>query len=100
MDTTIAKKQTLFLVTRLFLSSAIDSGVGLTVGKMMCGKSIAQTDETYLTTVKLEERFKQLKRFLRITEQPKVESDDVPAGETIGINIYLLNSIRIALEGN
>jgi hypothetical protein len=60
MDTTIAKKQTLLLVTRLFLSSAIDSGVGLTAGKMMCGKSIAQTDETYLTTVKLE-RFKQLK---------------------------------------
>ena len=44
---------------------------------MMCGKAIAQTDETYLTTVKLRERFKQLKRFLTITEQPKPESKNV-----------------------
>ena len=61
----------------MFLSSSIDSGIGLTAGKMMCGKSIAQTDETYLTTVKLKERFKQLKRFLTITEQLKVEGENV-----------------------
>ena len=72
----------------MFLSSAIDSGIGLTAGKMMCGKAIAQTDETYLTTVKLREKFKQLKRYLTITEQPKVESE----------NIELLNKVVNKLQ--
>ena len=71
------KKLSFHCFRKMFLSSAIDSGIGLTAGKMMCGKAIAQTDETYLTTVKLRERFKQLKRFLTITEQPKPESKNV-----------------------
>jgi site-specific recombinase XerD len=71
------KKLSFHCFRKMFLSSAIDSGVGLTAGKMMCGKAIAQTDETYLTTVKLEEKFKQLKRFLTITEQTKVENENI-----------------------
>ena len=71
------KKLSFHCFRKMFLSSSIDSGIGLTAGKMMCGKAIAQTDETYLTTVKLGERFKQLKRFLTITEQPKVESENI-----------------------
>ena len=71
------KKLSFHCFRKMFLSSAIDSGIGLTAGKMMCGKAIAQTDETYLTTVKLTERFKQLKRFLTITEQTKVESENI-----------------------
>ncbi len=71
------KKLSFHCFRKMFLSSAIDSGIGLTAGKMMCGKAIAQTDETYLTTVKLRERFKQLKRFLTISEQPKAESQNI-----------------------
>ena len=71
------KKLSFHCFRKMFLSSSIDSGIGLTAGKMMCGKAIPQTDETYLTTVKLGERFKQLKRFLTITEQPKVESENI-----------------------
>jgi site-specific recombinase XerD len=71
------KKLSFHCFRKMFLSSAIDSGIGLTAGKMMCGKAIAQTDETYLTTVKLREKFKQLKRYLTITEQPKVESESI-----------------------
>ena len=71
------KKLSFHCFRKMFLSSSIDSGIGLTAGKMMCGKAIAQTDETYLTTVKLGERFKQLKRFLTITEQPRVESENI-----------------------
>ena len=71
------KKLSFHCFRKMFLSSSIDSGIGLTAGKMMCGKAIAQTDETDLTTVKLGERFKQLKRFLTITEQPRVESENI-----------------------
>jgi len=56
----------------MFLSASIDSGIGLTAGKKMCGKSIPQSDDTYLTTVKLREKFIQLKKILTIrpTSQP------------------------------
>ena len=59
---------------KMLLSAAIDSGIGLTAGKMLCGKAIAKSDDTYLTTVKLQEKTIQLKRFLSINEQPKIET--------------------------
>jgi integrase len=34
---------------KMFLSTAIDSGIGLTAGKKLCGKAIAQSDDTYLS---------------------------------------------------
>ena len=46
----------------MFLSAAIDSGVGLTVGKILCGKTVDSSDSTYLTTVKLRQHFVQLKK--------------------------------------
>jgi len=48
----------------MFLSTSIDSGIGLTAGKKLCGKAIAKSDDTYLTTVKLKEKFLQLKKIL------------------------------------
>ncbi len=58
----------------MFLSAAIDSGIGLTAGKILCGKTVDNSDSTYLTTVKLKQHFIQL-RFLTINEQPKVETE-------------------------
>jgi integrase len=62
---------------KMLLSAAIDSGIGLTAGKKLCGKAIAQSDDTYLTTVNLRQRFIQLKKFLTISEQPRVEAEKV-----------------------
>jgi hypothetical protein len=45
---------------KMFLSTSIDSGIGLTAGKKLCGKTIPKSDDTYLTTVKLKEKFIQL----------------------------------------
>jgi len=59
----------------MFLSASIDSGIGLTAGKKLCGKTIPQSDDTYLTTVKLEEKFVQLKRVLTIQRSPEPESN-------------------------
>jgi len=42
-----------------------------------CGKVIAQSDDTYLTTVNLRQKFIQLKEFLTISEQPRVEAEKV-----------------------
>jgi hypothetical protein len=59
---------------KMFLSASIDSGIGLTAGKKLCGKAIARSDDTYLTTVKLREKFVQLKKFLTIRQS--VQSED------------------------
>jgi site-specific recombinase XerD len=60
---------------KMFLSASIDSGIGLTAGKLLCGKAVAKSDATYLTMVKLREKFIQLKRFLSISEQPRIEAE-------------------------
>ena len=55
----------------------------MTAGKLMCSKAVAKSDSTYLTTVKLRDKFIQLKRFLTINEiekkakaKKKVNSED------------------------
>ncbi len=71
------KSLTFHCFRKMFLSAALDSGIGLTAGKMLCGKAIAQSDDTYLTTVKLREKFILLKRFLTVGEQPKIEAEKI-----------------------
>jgi hypothetical protein len=61
----------------MFLSAAIDSGIGLTAGKILCGKTVDESDSTYLMYVKLKQRFIQLKKFLTINQQPKIKSDEI-----------------------
>ena len=53
---------------KMFLSASIDSGIGLTAGKLMCGKAVPKSDGTYLTTVNLRQHFIQLKKFLTIKQ--------------------------------
>jgi hypothetical protein len=62
---------------KMLLSAAIDSGIGLTAGKKLCGKAIAQSDDTYLTVVNLRQKFIQLKKFLMIKETTKLENSEV-----------------------
>ena len=70
------KMLTFHCFRKMFLSTSVDSGM-LTAGKMLCGKAIPQSDATYLTTVKLREKFIQLKNFLNITEKPKIEQENI-----------------------
>jgi len=67
------KSLTFHCFRKMFLSASIDSGIGLTAGKKLCGKAIARSDNTYLTTVKLREKFIQLKKFLTITKSSEIE---------------------------
>jgi integrase len=67
------KRLTFHCFRKMFLSASIDSGIGLIAGKKLCGKAIPQSDDTYLTTVKLREKFLQLKRMLTIQPQPKLD---------------------------
>ncbi|MFX1513021.1 MAG: tyrosine-type recombinase/integrase [Promethearchaeota archaeon] len=71
------KRLTFHCFRKMFLSACIDSGVGLTAGKLLIGKSIRKSDAAYLTTVKLREKFIQLKRFLSINEQAKIETEKI-----------------------
>lgn len=66
------KSLTFHCFRKMFLSAAIDSGIGLTAGKKLCGKTIAQSDDTYLTTVNLKAKFIQIKKFLTIKQQPEL----------------------------
>jgi len=65
----------------MFLSASIESGIVLTAGKLMCGKAVKQSDSTYLTVVKLREKFIQLKRFLSINEQANIETEKIESFE-------------------
>jgi len=69
------KRLTFHCFRKMFLSASIDSGIGLTAGKKLCGKAIARSDDTYLTTVKLREKFIQLKKFLTIRRLAKTENE-------------------------
>jgi integrase len=71
------KSLTFHCFRKMFLSASIDSGIGLTAGKKLCGKAIARSDDTYLTTVKLREKFIQLKKFLTIKQSPEIESNQI-----------------------
>jgi integrase len=71
------KSLTFHCFRKMFLSAAIDSGIGLTAGKKLCGKAIPRSDDTYLTTVKLKEKFIQLKKFLTIRQSVKSEDQQL-----------------------
>jgi hypothetical protein len=43
----------------------------------LCGKAIARSDDTYLTTVRLREKFIQLKKFLTITQLEKKDDQQL-----------------------
>jgi len=75
------KSLTFHCFRKMFLSASIDSGIGLTAGKLMCGKAVAKSDSTYLTTDKLRDKFIQLKRFLSINEQTQIETDKIESFE-------------------
>ncbi len=71
------KSLTFHCFRKMLLSASIDSGIGLTAGKKLVGKTIPQSDDTYLTTVKLGEMFIKVKKFLTIKQQPKVQTQTI-----------------------
>ena len=73
---TQGKRLSFHCFRKMFLSASIDSGIGLIAGKKMCGKAIPPSDDTYLTTVKLGEKFIQLKKILTIKSIYKVEDSE------------------------
>jgi len=73
---TQGKRLTFHCFRKMFLSASIDSGIGLTAGKKMCGKAIPKSDDTYLTTVQLRKKFIQLKKMLTIRHTSKPENQE------------------------
>jgi integrase len=71
------KSLTFHCFRKMLLSASIDSGIGLTAGKNLVGKAIAQSDDTYLTTVNLKQKFLQLKKFQTIKQKPKAEIETI-----------------------
>jgi integrase len=71
------KSLTFHCFRKMLLSASIDSGIGLTAGKKLVGKAIAQSDDTYLTTLNLKQKFIQLKKFHTIKPKPQVETETI-----------------------
>jgi hypothetical protein len=67
------KRLTFHCFRKMFPGAAIDPGIGLTAGKILCGKTVDSSDSTYLTTIKLKQHFIQLKRFLTIINSRKLK---------------------------
>jgi integrase len=65
---------------RLVMRAAIETGVGLTAAKLMVGKAMAKSDETYIAKARLDEAFKKLSKYLSVTG---VEEDKKPLQEII-----------------
>jgi len=95
------KSLTFHCFRKMFLSASIDSGIGLTAGKLMCGKAVKQSDSTYLTVVKLREKFIQLKKFLAINEQPKIETERIESLKNAILHLQEdVNTQKIISETN
>jgi integrase len=60
------KALTFHCFRKMFISAGIDSGVGLTAAKILCGKSVSQSDETYFTVAKWKPQFLKLKEYITI----------------------------------
>jgi integrase len=71
------KSLTFHCFRKMLLSASIDSGIGLIAGKKLVGKAIAQSDDTYLTTLNLKKKFIQLKKFHTIRPKPQVETETI-----------------------
>lgn len=62
---------------RLLLRGAIETGLGLTAGKLLVGKAVPQSDETYISKVNLSKSFIKLSKYLNVTGSENEVSSDL-----------------------
>ncbi|MDH5634492.1 MAG: tyrosine-type recombinase/integrase [Candidatus Bathyarchaeota archaeon] len=74
------QRMTFHCFRRLLMRAAIETGVGLTAAKLMVGKAVAKSDETYIAKAKLDEAFKKLSKYLNVTG---VEEEKKPLQDLI-----------------
>lgn len=60
---------------KFFLTYCIESGTGLTAGKLMCGKAVPKTDGTYIRSTRLKKLFLQLQKLIRVTDVAAYTAD-------------------------
>lgn len=62
---------------RLLMRAAIETGVGLTAAKLMVGKAIQQSDETYIAKAQLKDAFIKLQKYLTVTGVETLSKPDL-----------------------
>jgi integrase len=80
---------------RLVMRAAIETGVGLTAAKLMVGKAVGKSDETYIAKAKLDEAFKKLSKYLSVTG---VEENKRPLQEIIVQQESEITNLRNRLD--
>jgi integrase len=80
---------------RLVMRAAIETGVGLTAAKLMVGKAVAKSDETYIAKAKLDEAFKKLSKYLNVTG---VEETQKPLQEMVVQQEKEISSLRERMD--
>lgn len=63
-----SQRLTFHCFRRLLMRAAIETGVGLTAAKLMVGKAVAKSDETYIAKARLESAFVKSSKYLNVTE--------------------------------
>ncbi|HKZ93674.1 MAG TPA: tyrosine-type recombinase/integrase [Candidatus Bathyarchaeia archaeon] len=61
------QKLTFHCFRRLLMRAAIETGVGLTAAKLMVGKAVEKSDETYIAKARLDKVFTKLSKYLNVT---------------------------------
>jgi uncharacterized coiled-coil protein SlyX len=77
------------------MRAAIETGVGLTAAKLMVGKAVAKSDETYIAKAKLDEAFKKLSKYLNVTG---VEETQKPLQEMVVQQEKEISSLRERMD--
>jgi len=68
-----SQRLTFHCFRRLLMRAAIETGVGLTAAKLMVGKAVAKSDETYIAKAKLKDAFVKLGKYLNVTGVEEVK---------------------------
>jgi integrase len=80
---------------RLVMRAAIETGVGLTAAKLMVGKAVAKSDETYIAKAKLDGAFMKLSKYLNVTG---VEEAQKPLQEMVVQQEKEISSLRERMD--
>jgi hypothetical protein len=80
---------------RLVMRAAIETGVGLTAAKLMVGKAVAKSDETYIAKAKLDKAFITLSKYLNVTG---VEEAQKPLQEMVVQQEKEISSLRERMD--
>ena len=69
-----SQKLTFHCFRKLLMQAGIEQGVGLAAVKLIVGKAVASSDQTYIVQTNLEDHFVKIARYLNVTQVESAKS--------------------------